>query len=127
MTSPPLLDQITAPPIVVTNPEVVKYLICQLFTEAILVLTLALLVPSILWEEWRHYSANRAHRAKVKEMAKMTAGEEGGAAFDKGGNGSISGGGAGDGSGAGKGRKGAAHSSERITIEKQSGPTPSSR
>lgn len=58
-SSPPLLDNLTAPPIVVTNPEVVKYLICQLFTEAILVLTLVLLVPSIVWEEWRHVSKHR--------------------------------------------------------------------
>ena len=33
MTLPPLLDNLTAPPIVVTNPQVIKYLICQLFTE----------------------------------------------------------------------------------------------
>lgn len=59
MSSQPLLESLSAPPVVVTNPEVVKYLICQLFTEAILVLTLVLLVPSILWEEWRHFVKNR--------------------------------------------------------------------
>eukprot|EP00580_Thalassiosira_gravida_P002468 CAMPEP_0201599250 /NCGR_PEP_ID=MMETSP0492-20130828/784_1 /ASSEMBLY_ACC=CAM_ASM_000837 /TAXON_ID=420259 /ORGANISM="Thalassiosira gravida, Strain GMp14c1" /LENGTH=87 /DNA_ID=CAMNT_0048061805 /DNA_START=9 /DNA_END=272 /DNA_ORIENTATION=- len=67
-SSPPLLDTLTAPPIVVTNPEVIKYLICQLFTEAILVLTLVLLVPSILWEEWRHFAKNRQLRNRKKRV-----------------------------------------------------------
>ena len=68
MTSPTLLH---APPIVVTNPEVVKYLICQLWTEAVLVLTLVLLVPSILWEEWRHYSKNRQRDKKMKKVGEV--------------------------------------------------------
>eukprot|EP00584_Thalassiosira_punctigera_P021250 CAMPEP_0172554900 /NCGR_PEP_ID=MMETSP1067-20121228/56936_1 /TAXON_ID=265564 ORGANISM="Thalassiosira punctigera, Strain Tpunct2005C2" /NCGR_SAMPLE_ID=MMETSP1067 /ASSEMBLY_ACC=CAM_ASM_000444 /LENGTH=89 /DNA_ID=CAMNT_0013343363 /DNA_START=56 /DNA_END=325 /DNA_ORIENTATION=- len=85
--SPPLLDKLTAPPIVVTNPEVIKYLVCQLFTEAILVLTLVLLVPSILWEEWRHHSKNRQLRNRkkrvkgyVEEEAKTGGGGDGGGA-----------------------------------------------
>ncbi|KAL9181949.1 hypothetical protein ACHAXT_012292 [Thalassiosira profunda] len=69
MTSTP--DQLGA--IVVTNPEVIKYLVCQLFTEAILVLTLALLVPSILWEEWRHF----AKEWRRKRAAKAAQGGEG--------------------------------------------------
>lgn len=55
----------------VTNPEVIKYLICQLFTEAILVLTLVLLVPSILWEEWRHFTKNRLRNRKKKATAEV--------------------------------------------------------
>eukprot|EP00581_Thalassiosira_minuscula_P017791 CAMPEP_0183723300 /NCGR_PEP_ID=MMETSP0737-20130205/14922_1 /TAXON_ID=385413 /ORGANISM="Thalassiosira miniscula, Strain CCMP1093" /LENGTH=78 /DNA_ID=CAMNT_0025953561 /DNA_START=94 /DNA_END=330 /DNA_ORIENTATION=- len=77
MTSAPLLDKLTAPPIVVTNPEVIKYLICQLFTEAILVMTLVLLVPSILWEEWRHFSKNRTrNRNKKKAMAELACADD---------------------------------------------------
>jgi hypothetical protein len=42
-----------AAPIVVTNPEAVRYLIFQLYTEAVLVLTLVLVVPLVVWDEWR--------------------------------------------------------------------------
>ena len=62
----------------VTNPEVIKYLICQLFTEAILVLTLVLLVPSILWEEWRHFTKNRLRNRKKKTTADAATDGEGG-------------------------------------------------
>ena len=54
-------------PIVVTNPEVIKYLICQLWTEAILLLTLFLLIPSIVWEEWLHFIKKRLRKKGRKE------------------------------------------------------------
>lgn len=44
-----------AAPIVVTNPEAVRYLIFQLYTEAVLVLTLVLVVPLVVWDEWRFH------------------------------------------------------------------------
>ena len=59
-----------SPPIVVTNPEVVKYLICQLFTEAVLVLTLVFLIPSILWEEFKHWSRRRTKRRNTRQRAR---------------------------------------------------------
>ncbi len=47
-------------PIVVTNPDAVRYLIYQLYTEAVLVVTLVLLVPFVLLDEWRlHRNNNR--------------------------------------------------------------------
>ncbi|EJK77985.1 hypothetical protein THAOC_00143, partial [Thalassiosira oceanica] len=69
-----------SPPIVVTNPEVVKYLICQLFTEAVLVLTLVFLIPSILWEEFKHWSRRRTKRRNTRQRAR----ELGKAAMGKG-------------------------------------------
>ena len=56
------------PPIVVNNPNALKYIICQLFTEALLVLTLVLLIPSILWEEVRHVQKNRIRKQKIKKQ-----------------------------------------------------------
>ena len=56
------------PPIVVNNLNALKYIICQLFTEALLVITLVLLIPSILWEEVRHIQKNRIRKQKVKKQ-----------------------------------------------------------
>jgi len=72
-----------SPPIVVTNPEVVKYLICQLFTEAVLVLTLVFLIPSILWEEFKHWSRRRAKRRSSRQRTREL-GQQGAAGGKKG-------------------------------------------
>ena len=56
------------PPIVVNNPNALKYIICQLFTEALLVITLVLLIPSVLWEEVRHIQKNRIRKQKIKKQ-----------------------------------------------------------
>ena len=64
-TTPPIIGN---PPIVVNNPNALKYIICQLFTEALLVLTLVLLIPSILWEEVTHIQKNRIRKQKIKKQ-----------------------------------------------------------
>jgi len=65
------------PPIVVNNPNALKYIICQLFTEALLVLTLVLLIPSILWEEVRHIQKNRIRKQKIKKQKTVAANRAG--------------------------------------------------
>lgn len=67
MTSPVDNSKILSAPLVVTNPDVIKYLICQLFTEAILVITFTLLVTSILYEEIRHIRKNWIRGNRIKD------------------------------------------------------------
>ncbi len=52
--------------IVITNPNVIKYLKCQLYTEAILVLTLIILLPTVLYEEYRHFRKQQEQRRKME-------------------------------------------------------------
>jgi hypothetical protein len=56
----------TSTMIMITNPEVIKYLKCQLYTEAILVLTLLILVPTIVYEEYRHFTKRQEKRTKME-------------------------------------------------------------
>ena len=49
-----LLGRLAAPPVVITDPDLIKYLIFQLFSEATLVATLVVLSAMALREECRH-------------------------------------------------------------------------
>lgn len=59
-------------PIVVTNPDAVRYLIFQLYTEAILVLTLVLIVPLVVLDEWRLHRKNNRPLAKPPNSPKRS-------------------------------------------------------
>jgi hypothetical protein len=49
-----LLGGIASPPIVIADPDLVKYLILQLFVEAVLVIAFVVLGGIVLYEEWKH-------------------------------------------------------------------------
>ncbi len=58
-----LLGRLAAPPVVITNPDLIKYLIFQLLVEATLVMTFLVLAAIALWEEWK-YAMRRWKRRK---------------------------------------------------------------
>jgi hypothetical protein len=56
--------------IVITNPDLVKYLIFQLFAEAILLCTLFILSAILLTEEW-YYRCKVWERQRVQRQNKL--------------------------------------------------------
>lgn len=76
-----LLGRLASPPVVITNPDLIKYLIFQLLVEAIFVMTFAILGGIVLYEEWKHavrwwrrrYGDNRSGRAIGSRTMKVTA------------------------------------------------------
>ena len=70
-----LLGRLAAPPVVITNPDLIKYLIFQLFAEATLVATLVVLSAMALREEWKHAMRLWKRRRGGVEWRKAAAGE----------------------------------------------------
>ncbi len=64
----PLLGRFASPPFVIANPDLIKYLILQLFAEATFVVTLAVLGGMALREEWRHVARRWKRRMSGREV-----------------------------------------------------------
>ncbi len=59
------------PPVVITNPDLIKYLIFQLFAEATLVVTLVVLSAMALREEWMHAMRRwKRRKSRIEESRK---------------------------------------------------------
>jgi hypothetical protein len=71
-----LLGRLAAPPVVITNPDLIKYLIFQLFSEATLVVTLVVLSAMALREEWMHAMRLwKRWKGRMEEPRKEAVGE----------------------------------------------------
>ena len=66
-----LLGRLAPPPVVITNPDLIKYLIFQLFAEATLGVTLVVLSAMALREEWMHAMRRwKRRKSRIEESRK---------------------------------------------------------